>query len=215
VLGFTAMTRVKICGVTSIQDALMCAGAGADAVGLNFWERSVRRCEPQIAREIAAQLAGKLLLVGVFVDATEAQIEETRKLVGLDCVQLHGAEPASLVARFLPHAYKAVRVRGADVLDEVRGYPGEHILLDAYVPGIPGGTGETFDWRLAEQVARERKLTLAGGLRADNVAQAVRAVRPYCVDTASGVESAPGVKDPEQVRAFVREAKAALGPAER
>lgn len=211
VLGFVAMTRVKICGVTSVQDARICAEAGADALGLNFWERSVRRCDPQIAREIALALAGKVLLVGVFVDATEAEIEDTRTRIGLDCVQLHGDEPASLVGRFLPHAYKAVRVRGADVLADVRRYPGEHILLDAYVPGVPGGTGATFDWRLAEQVARERKLTLAGGLTADNVAEAVRAVRPFCVDTASGVESAPGVKDPEQVRAFVREARSALG----
>lgn len=204
------MTRVKICGVASLRDALMCVEAGADAIGLNFWERSVRRCEERVAQEIAHQLAERVLLVGVFVDAPEAEIERLRKLASLGCVQLHGEEPASLVTRFLPHAYKAVRVRGADVLAEVRSYPGEHILLDAYVPGMPGGTGATFDWRLAAQVARERKLTLAGGLRADNVAEAVRAVRPYCVDTASGVESAPGVKDPEQVRAFVREAKEAL-----
>jgi len=204
------MTRVKICGVTTFQDALMCAESGADAIGLNFWPRSVRRCDPQVAARIAEELAGKVLLVGVFVDASEAEIEQTRKVARLGCVQLHGDEPPALVSRFLPHAYKAVRVRCANVLAEVRRYPGEHILLDAYVPGIPGGTGATFDWRLAQQVAQERKLTLAGGLRAENVAEAVRAVRPYCVDTASGVESAPGVKDPEQVRAFVREARGAL-----
>lgn len=187
----------------------MCAEAGADALGLNFWERSVRRCDLQVAREIAEDLAGRVLLVGVFVDATAEQIEETRKIAGLGCVQLHGDESPALLAQFLPHAYKALRVRGDDVLAEVRRYPGEHVLLDAYVPGMPGGTGATFDWRLAEQVARERKLTLAGGLRADNVAAAVRAVRPYCVDTASGVESGPGVKDPAQVRAFIEAARSA------
>ncbi len=202
------MTRVKVCGVTSVADARMCVDAGVDAIGLNFWPGSSRRCDEEVARDIAAALAGRTLLVGVFVDADEAEIARLRDRLGLGCVQLHGAEPPQLLARLLPHAYKAVRVRGADVLEEVRRFAGEHILLDAYVPGVPGGTGATFDWSLAEQVARERKLTLAGGLTPQNVAAAVRAVRPYCVDTASGVESAPGVKDAASVRAFVERAKA-------
>jgi phosphoribosylanthranilate isomerase len=203
------MVRVKVCGVTSLADARACVEAGVDAIGLNFWAGSVRRCEEGIAREIVSELHGRTLFVGVFVDAEEGEIARTIEHVKLDCVQLHGAEPPALLTRFLPHAYKALRVRGADVLDEVRAYPGEHVLLDAYVKGMPGGTGATFDWTLARAVASERKLTLAGGLTPENVAEAVRQVAPYCVDTASGVESAPGIKDYARVRAFVRNAREA------
>lgn len=204
------MVRVKVCGVTSVADANMCVELGVDAIGLNFWPRSVRRCELSIARDIVSNLRGRTLFVGVFVDASEAEIASTVEQVGLDCVQLHGDEPPALVQRFLPHAYKALRVRGESPLALVRSYPGEYILLDAYVPGMPGGTGAVFDWTLAREVALERKLTLAGGLTAQNVAAAVRAVRPYCVDTASGVESAPGVKSRELVAGFVSSARGAL-----
>ncbi|MEY4511415.1 MAG: hypothetical protein RLZZ450_3537 [Pseudomonadota bacterium] len=204
------MVRVKVCGVTSVDDASMCVEAGVDAIGLNFWPRSVRRAELAVAREIVAAHKGRVVFVGVFVDATEAEIARTIEQVGLDCVQLHGDEPPELVQRFLPHAYKALRVRGESPLALVRSYPGEYILLDAYVPGVPGGTGAVFDWTLAREVALERKLTLAGGLTADNVAAAVRTVRPYCVDTASGVESGPGVKSRELVARFVSEARGAF-----
>ena len=203
------MVRVKVCGVTSLEDAAMCVEAGADAIGLNFWARSVRRCEEPVAREIVRALRGKTLFVGVFVDASGDEVARVRDEVGLDCVQLHGEEPPALVARFLPHAYKAVRVRDDSVRELVRSFPGEHVLLDAYVPGLPGGTGAVFDWRLAREVAQERKLTLAGGLTPRNVADAVRAVQPFCVDTASGVESAPGVKDRGLVQAFVAAARGA------
>ncbi|HEX6241336.1 MAG TPA: phosphoribosylanthranilate isomerase [Polyangiales bacterium] len=194
--------------MTSLADALTAVEAGADALGLNFWPSSARRVDEGVAREIADALRDKTLLVGVFVDAPYAEIERLRTEVGLGCVQLHGEEPPELLARFLPHAYKAVRVRG-DVNTEVARFGGEHILLDAYVKGMPGGTGATFDWSLAAAIAQRRKLTLAGGLTPDNVAEAVRTVRPYCVDTASGVESAPGVKDPALVRTFIERAKSA------
>jgi phosphoribosylanthranilate isomerase len=203
------MTHVKICGLTSLADARACLEAGADAIGLNFWPKSLRRCEEQVAREIAAHLSGRVMLVGVFVNASLAEITGIRDRVGLDCVQLHGDESPELLELLLPHAYKALRVRGPEITQEAARYAGEHLLLDAYVKGAPGGTGATFDWALAAQIARIRKLTLAGGLTADNVAEAVSAVCPYCVDVASGVESAPGVKDGELVRRFVSNAKAA------
>lgn len=203
------MVRTKICGITSLADAEMCLAAGADALGLNFWPRSVRRVSESEAARIADALRDKVLLVGVFVDADEAEVRRLRDGLGLGCVQLHGDESPELLAQFLPHAYKAVRVRGADVAAEVARFGGEHVLLDAYVKGMPGGTGATFDWALAQQIARQRKLTLAGGITPDNVADAVRAVRPYCVDTASGVESAPGVKDATLVRAFIAGARGA------
>jgi phosphoribosylanthranilate isomerase len=203
------MTRVKICGVTSVKDAVMCAEAGADAIGLNFAARSPRRVDLDTARSIASALPDHIVKVGVFVDASESELRATIDVVGLGCVQLHGAESPELVAAFLPHAYKAIRVRGRGSLDHVAQYPGEHILLDAYVPGVAGGTGTTFDWELAAEIAQSRRVTLAGGLKPGNVAEAVRAVRPYCVDIASGVESAPGRKDPAKVRALITAAKGA------
>ena len=203
------MVRVNVCGVTSIEDARLCIEAGVDAIGLNYWPGSVRRCELAAARAIVDELRGKALFVGVFVDASEAEIARTLSATQVECVQLHGSEPPELVARFLPHAYKALRVRDASVREQVEAFPGDYVLLDAYVPGKPGGTGAVFDWSLATTIARERKLALAGGLTPENVRDAVRTVRPFCVDTASGVESAPGVKDPALVRAFVERAKEA------
>jgi phosphoribosylanthranilate isomerase len=158
-------------------------------------------------RNIVTALPAKIVSVGVFVDASEAELRDTIVKVGLGCVQLHGEESPELVAAFLPHAYKALRVRGREVLSLAVRYPGEHVLLDAYVPGIAGGTGATFDWSLAAELARTRQLTLAGGLTPNNVASAVRSVRPYCVDVASGVESAVGLKDAAKVRAFIDAAR--------
>ena len=197
------MARVKICGLTNVEDALACVAAGADAIGLNFAAASPRRISMDVARSIVAALPGHVLSVGVFVDASEAELRETIARVGVQCLQLHGDETPELVAAFLPHAYKALRVRGPDVLAQAASYPGEHLLLDGYVPGLAGGTGATFDWALAAELARSRKITLAGGLTPDNVAHAVREVRPFCVDVASGVEFAPGRKDIGKVRAFI------------
>jgi phosphoribosylanthranilate isomerase len=201
------MTRVKICGVTSVDDALASVEAGADAIGVNFARRSPRRVEVELARAILEALPRHVVSVGVFVDSSEAEIRDVIARTGLRCVQLHGDEPAELVAAFLPHAYKALRVRGAGVLEEAARYPGEHLLLDAYVPGVEGGTGATFDWAIAAKLARVRQVTLAGGLTPDNVAEAVREVRPFCVDVASGVELSPGRKDRAKVRAFIAAAK--------
>ncbi len=199
--------RVKICGITSVEDAEMCVDAGADAIGLNFWPGSVRVCDEGIAKQIAAAIAGRALLVGVFVDASAEELARVQAAVGLGCLQLHGEEPPDLVQRFLPHAYKALRVRDGSAIEAAQRFPGEHILLDAYVAGLPGGTGATFDWSVAAVVAKGRKLTLAGGLTPDNVAEAVRVVSPYCVDTASGVETSPGIKSPTLVRAFIQAAR--------
>jgi phosphoribosylanthranilate isomerase len=203
------MTRVKICGLTREDDALHAVEAGADAIGLNFWTGTPRCVDVATARRIVDAIGARALTVGVFVDASADQIADIRERTGIVCVQLHGTEPPELVARFLPHAYKALRVRGEESIEEARRFPGEHILLDAYVAGQPGGTGHTFNWRLAAAFARERKVTLAGGLHPGNVAEAIAAVGPYCVDVASGVERSPGVKDPDAVSAFIRAARAA------
>jgi phosphoribosylanthranilate isomerase len=201
------MVAVKICGVTSVSDGLMSAEAGADAIGLNFYPRSSRRVSLEVAHDLVKQLPKNVLTVGVFVDASYDEIAHVQAKVGFRCIQLHGDESPELLERFLPHAYKALRVKGAEVVKEAARFGGEHVLLDAYVPGEPGGTGATFDWRIAAELARTRHVTLAGGLNPENVAQAVAAVKPFCVDVASGVESAPGKKDRAKVRAFVEQAK--------
>jgi len=203
------MTRVKICGLTREEDAWHCVDAGADAIGLNFWAGTPRCIELDVARRIVEAVGSRVLTVGVFVDASDEEIIRVREHTGIACVQLHGQESAEQLSRFLPHAYKALRVRDERSIDEARGFPGEHILLDAYVAGQPGGTGHTFNWSLAAGLAGERRVTLAGGLHPGNVAEAVAAVAPYCVDVASGVERAPGVKDPDAVSAFIRNARAA------
>lgn len=204
------MTTVKICGVTSVDDARMCVQAGADALGINFVPGSPRCVTEAMARDIVAAVNAQVLTVAVFVDTDGDEIARLKRAVGFRCVQLHGAEPPELLERFLPHAYKALRVRGREVLAEAARYPGAYLLLDAFVPGAAGGTGARFDWDIARELAASaptRKLTLAGGLTPDNVAEAVAAVQPFCVDVASGVESAPGRKDAEKVRLFVERAK--------
>lgn len=198
---------VKICGVTSVQDATACVDAGADAIGVNFVRNSPRYCEPAAARRIVEAVGARALVVGVFVDASFDEIEAHKRDTGIGCVQLHGDEPPELLERLLPHAYKGLRVRGATSIQDAQRYPGRYLLLDAYVPGVAGGSGTTFPWALATEIARMRRVALAGGLDPHNVARAVAEVQPYCVDVASGVESAPGRKDLARVRAFVSAAK--------
>ena len=203
------MVEVKICGLTTVDDAVRCIEAGADTIGLNFWPGSPRSVDVQTAREIAEAAADRAAVVGVFVDFTLDQVREILREVGILWAQLHGDEPPELVAELLPTAYKAIGVKDGSAIELARSYPGEHLLLDASVPGMPGGTGRTFDWEIAAVVAGERKLTLAGGLTPHNVPDAVRAVRPFRVDVASGVESVPGRKDPGLVRRFIDAAKSA------
>lgn len=206
------MTHVKICGVTTVSDALACAELGASAVGLNFVPASPRCITAACAREIARALRpSKVLVVGVVadldVDAMRALVAEAE----LGCLQLHGDESPESVTPMLPHAYKAVRIGGPEDVTRARSFPGEFLLVDAKVEDARGGTGKTFDWQLVRDLARERKLTLAGGLRPDNVARAIEAVDPWCVDVASGVERAPGVKDLDAVRTFIQEAHVRSG----
>lgn len=203
------MAEVKICGLTTLDDAVRCVTLGADAIGLNFWLGSPRHTSIDTARRIVDAVGDRAEMVGVFVDFDLTQIREVLRNTGIPWAQLHGDETPELVDALLPRAYKAVGVKDGSAVELARRYPGEHLLLDASVPGIPGGTGRTFDWAIAAEVAKERKLTLAGGLTPDNVAEAVRTVRPFRVDVASGVESAPGRKDPGLVAAFIEAAKSA------
>jgi phosphoribosylanthranilate isomerase len=202
------MVEVKICGLTTVDDALRCIEMGVDAIGLNFWPGSPRCVDAARAREIVEAAGDRAAMVGVFVDLTLDRIREILRETGISWAQLHGDEPPELVAELLPNAYKAIGVKDGSAIELARSYPGEHLLLDASVPGMPGGTGRTFDWDIASVVAEERKLTLAGGLTPDNVAEAVRVVQPFRVDVASGVESAPGLKDLVLVRRFIEAARA-------
>jgi phosphoribosylanthranilate isomerase len=197
------VTHVKICGLTRVADAEACALAGASAIGLNFIDASPRRVTVERAREISRAVRGKVLVVGVVADLEVPAMRRLLKEAELECLQLHGDESPGTLAALLPHAYKAVRVAGAADVTKARSFQGEYLLVDAYAKGALGGTGTTFDWSLVAALAGERKLTLAGGLTPDNVADAIRAIRPYCVDVASGVEREPGVKDPVKVKAFI------------
>lgn len=202
------MVHVKICGLRTESDARASVEFGASSIGLNFVPKSPRCIDVGTARALAraARSANaRTVVVGVVADLT---VDEMRALVReaeLDCLQLHGNESHATLIALLPHAYKAERIGNVGDVDRARAFPGRHLLVDASVSGVLGGSGQTFDWSLVEELARERPLTLAGGLRPDNVGAAVRAVRPYCVDVASGVERTgePGAKDLSLVRAFI------------
>lgn len=184
----------------------MCIAEGASAIGINLWTGSPRFVDETTAREIAlAVTAAGALAVGVVVDRTAPDMLALRERLALGCLQLHGDEPPEALAPLLPHAYKAIRIASGDDVARADEYPGEHVLVDAKVAGAIGGTGQTFDWSLVASLARRRKLTLAGGLTPENVAEAIRVVSPYCVDVASGVEvtGQPRRKDPARVAAFV------------
>jgi phosphoribosylanthranilate isomerase len=208
------MTRVKICGVTSVADAWAACSAGADMVGLNFYPRSPRFVGFEKAAEIRAKLPAGVQAFGVFVNAGPEHVRELVKTMRLDAVQLHGDENRAMVSQIAAIApvFKALRV-GADFsAATLENYPGATgFLLDAadLRPGQYGGTGRLSDWGVAQQAARSYKIILAGGLNAGNVAAAILQVRPYAVDVASGVEAAPGTKDINQVTEFIREARRA------
>lgn len=203
---------VKICGITSAADARAAAEAGADAVGFVFWPRSPRHVTPDAARRMADVLPPSVLRVGVFVDADREELARAAEDTALDIVQLHGSEaPGDL--RGLPcRAWKAVRVGEDFALEHALRYLPyvAGILLDAGTGDAPGGTGRPLDWTaIGDLRARVPFLVLAGGLDPANVAEAVRTVRPHAVDVSTGVESAPGRKDPAKVRAFVEAARSA------
>lgn len=206
--------RVKICGITQAADAAAAVEAGADALGFVFVPGTPRHVTAEQATALVCVLPPFVSRVGLFVDAPLDEIRHTVRAVGLDTVQLHGAETPPCCEALLGVAtrLKAFRVRGPETLLEVNRYGGsvEAYLLDAYVPGVAGGTGATFDWELAV-AARElgRPLILAGGLTPETVGDAVRRVRPYAVDVSSGVERAPGRKDPDKIRRFIREVRRA------
>jgi phosphoribosylanthranilate isomerase len=202
--------RVKICGVRRVEDAQLACELGADAIGLVFWPDSPRFIDPYRARAIVAALPPFVSPVGVFVDQPSDYVSGVAGLVRLGAVQLHGNEPAATYAKSVHRVIKAVTLpNGVESLAAVPDHV--TVLLDAHDPIQRGGTGRTIDWSLAATVARSRRVILSGGLTPENVAEAIARVRPYAVDVSSGVESKPGVKDPDKLRCFF-EAVANLEP---
>jgi phosphoribosylanthranilate isomerase len=199
------MTRVKICGVTRVDDALLAAELGAAAIGFVFWPGSPRFIDPSRARSIAAALPPTVSTVGVFVDQPLDDMRRIAERVGLSAVQLHGQESAGLARALRQPVIKAVAVSDGFVPASVDAWPGEvTVLLDAHDPVRRGGTGTTIDWSLAAAAAARRPVFLSGGLTPGNIRDAVGRVRPYAVDLSSGLESSPGVKDPAKLRALFR-----------
>jgi phosphoribosylanthranilate isomerase len=199
---------IKICGVTTVSDAELAVRAGADAVGVNFVPSSKRRIDEATAREIVRAVGARAEVIAVVADFPSDELSALRARLGLASVQLHGSESPEALERLLPAAYRAARIATSADVEEARRFGGSRLLVDAKVPGTLGGTGHTFDWALVTALARERAVVVAGGLTPGNVAAAVAAVRPYGVDTASGVEGDdPRKKDAGKVERFVDAAR--------
>jgi phosphoribosylanthranilate isomerase len=205
--------RVKICGITRPEDAELAVELGAWALGFILWPRSPRAADPAVAAGIALALRRRVELVGVFVNASLEEIAQAAEALHLSHVQLHGDEGPAFCAetgrRTGAKVIKAIRIASAADLQDLERYHTDFHLLDAAARGKRGGTGETWDWALAARRRRKVPAILSGGLTAENVAAGIRAVDPYAVDVASGVEAAPGVKDPDKLAAFMAAAAAA------
>ena len=202
------MVKVKICGITELEDARHAIRCGADALGFVFFAQSPRCISPERAAEIIRQLPPFVANVGLFVNEDPVRVREIAETCRLAAVQLHGDESAEACAAVSGRkVVKALRVRDEKSLAGAGVYEVSALLLDAWVPGRFGGTGTVFNWQLAAEMARSRPVILAGGLNPANVAEAVRAVRPYAVDVSSGVEISPGKKDRQKVAAFIAAAK--------
>ena len=204
----SASVRIKICGITRVEDALVAAEAGADAIGLVFYAKSPRAVTVQQAQRIIAALPPFITTVGLFVNCSRGELNEILDAVPLDMLQFHGDEVAVDCDGYGRPYLKALRVRaGDDIQAQMDRYPSAAgILLDTYVTGVPGGTGESFDWSLVPACA-SKPIVLAGGLSVDNVGAAISQVRPYAVDVSGGVERSKGIKDPEKIRAFIAACK--------
>lgn len=200
------MTRIKICGITRVEDVMDAVHSGADALGLVFYDKSPRNVTVQQAVKLTEVIFPFVTLVGLFVNASAETVREVLRVVPLDVLQFHGEEEPEFCAQFGRPYLKAIRVRqGVDLVQYAADYAGaQGLLLDAFVEGAHGGTGASFDWTLIPYDL-PLPVILSGGLHAGNVAEAIRQVRPYAVDVSSGVEASKGIKDAEKIAAFIKE----------
>lgn len=199
--------KVKICGITNLDDALAAIEAGADALGFVFYPDSPRHIFPEQAAAIIRKLPPFITTVGLFVDEPPESVNATADLCGLDIVQLHGDEPPSYCNLIQRRVIKAFRIKNITSLEPTGDYQVSSILLDAWSPSAHGGTGRTFNWEIAAAASVSTRIILAGGLTPENVAEAINRVKPYAVDVSSGVESSPGQKDADKIRRFINQAR--------
>ncbi|MDO9462969.1 MAG: phosphoribosylanthranilate isomerase [Deltaproteobacteria bacterium] len=204
------MIRIKVCGITNIEDALAAQALGADAIGMVF-AKSPRRVEKEQAREIVQVLPPFVHLVGVFVDEEKSVIEDIADFCRLTVLQFHGSESPEYCAGFGRLVIKAFRISQREDIERLKPYQGKvrAFLLDTYHPVLAGGTGQAFDWDMAKEAGKIGPIILAGGLNPDNVEAAIRAVKPYAVDVSSGVEMTLGKKDHDKMRLFIERAQQA------
>lgn len=198
------MIKIKVCGITKIEDALAAQALGADAIGMVF-AKSPRRVEKEQAREIVQALPPFVHLVGVFVDEEKSVIEDIADFCRLTVLQFHGSESPEYCAGFGRRVIKAFRISQREDIERLKPYQGKvsAFLLDTYHPMFAGGTGQAFDWDMAKEAGKIGPIILAGGLNPDNIEAAIRAVKPYAVDVSSGVEMTPGKKDHDKMRLFI------------
>ena len=204
------MARIKICGITNPEDALFAADLGVDALGFVFYPQSPRNIEPKKARKIIQQLPPFLAKVGVFVNETAARVNEIIELTGIDVVQLHGQEAPEYCQRFERKVIKAFRIAPDFDPAQIEVYKVAAYLLDTYLTGICGGTGEVFNWEIAKRAKQYGRIILAGGLNPENIKEAICQVEPYGVDISSGVEIRPGEKDKRKLEQLVLQVRSTL-----
>lgn len=206
------MIKIKICGITNLDDAMAAVDFGADALGFNFYKKSPRYIEPQKAAEIVGQLPPFIVPVGIFVNEREERIREIVAHACLQGIQLHGDETPEFCQRFGSRVIKAFQVKNKASLEHMSHYRVSAYLLDSYKEGMRGGTGTTFDWHLAVVAKTFGRVILAGGLTPDNVVEAIKLVQPYGVDVCGGIEREKGIKDHGLMKKFIADVRRATHP---
>lgn len=206
------MIKIKICGITNLDDALAAATLGADALGFIFYKKSPRYIEPEKAAEIISQLPPIIMPVGLFVNEREEKIREVQALTCIQTIQLHGDESPEFCQRFGARVIKAFQIKDKESVKHMAQYHVGAFLLDSYRDGQRGGTGTTFDWHLAVVAKTFGRVILAGGLTPENAAEAAKLVQPYGVDVAGGVEREKGIKDHAKLKKFITEVRRVTRP---